>query len=444
MKKQTEEGLKLLKAEIKNFKNISYKEVDFEGKSAIILGKNNAGKSSFLQAIESPMDSKYIPLKPVKEGEEHGEIEIEVGGILNGEMTRYKLAVYFSPEHQKGRIKVYDADGAEIKSGKSIIESIVGNVGFDIFDFVKKSRTDTGRPSAAGLKEQIETLKQLMPHEGVVELDQLDIEIELAYNSRTEINAQVKNLEETSKHDLTQEDIDKYSKELPTAEVKEKITSLSDEVEKWNKIKEKHTDNEELLVELPLSIEEKEKELKKLKEALAEAQEKKPKYDKYFKKNPEKPSIDSLTKELEEINNHNDVHKEIKKLEESNENLRKKKEGSKSLTDAILVMRDEKKEVFAKYPLPVKGLAFDEENITYKGLPLHDDQINTATLITIGAKISMAMNPNLRLIIIKDGSLLDKDGIDLILKVCDKHNYQVLIEKVSDEGEGVEVKFVEK
>jgi hypothetical protein len=55
----------------------------------------------------------------------------------------------------------------------------------------------------------------------------------------------------------------------------------------------------------------------------------------------------------------------------------------------------------------------------------------------------MAMNPNLKLVIIKDGSLLDKETIDKVIKMCDKYDYQVIIERVHDECD-LEVEFIEK
>jgi hypothetical protein len=56
----------------------------------------------------------------------------------------------------------------------------------------------------------------------------------------------------------------------------------------------------------------------------------------------------------------------------------------------------------------------------------------------------MALNPNLRLLVIKDGSLLDNKTMKYVLDACDKKGYQLLIEQVSDEdSEEVKVEFIE-
>jgi hypothetical protein len=55
----------------------------------------------------------------------------------------------------------------------------------------------------------------------------------------------------------------------------------------------------------------------------------------------------------------------------------------------------------------------------------------------------MAMNPNLRVMIIKDGSLLDKETLNKIINIADKRGYYLLIEVVDSEQEDLELRFVE-
>jgi hypothetical protein len=62
----------------------------------------------------------------------------------------------------------------------------------------------------------------------------------------------------------------------------------------------------------------------------------------------------------------------------------------------------------------------------------------------VGARIAMALNPNLRLIVVKRGESLDKDRMNALLKICNDQGYQLLIEKVDSEKEKLEIEFVEK
>ena len=85
--------------------------------------------------------------------------------------------------------------------------------------------------------------------------------------------------------------------------------------------------------------------------------------------------------------------------------------------------------------MPVKGLEFIDTGLSYNGLSLTEDNISTSRIIEIGIRIAIAMNPNLRIMQIKDGSLLDKDMLKTIKDICKDKDYQLFIEKVSDEKE---------
>jgi len=437
------EGLKILDVEIQNFKNISKMNVDFGGRSAIILGKNQSGKSSFLQALSSSMDTSVIPMEPIMKGEERAQVEVVIGGVLGGEKVKYTLATYFTPSNKKGRVVVMDEEDNVVSGGRAIIDSIIGNTGFDMFEFIKMGKTSTGRPSEKGLRDQIDILKGLMSQEGLEALHEAEMEAVDISDERTELNTEIKYLREHVKHTYDQDELNKYSKKKDPTPINEKMQSIGDQIEKWNKAtrlekesKETISNNEDELIRLQNKITELNTKTKEARETLT-------KVTKYLSNNPEKPSIKSLSEELEVIKNHNDECKKVAELEGNNATLREKEELYQAKGEALLAAKQKKKDVFSKFPLPVKKLSFDDTSITYDGLPLNDEQINTATLIGVGVKISMAMNPNLKLVVIKDGSLLDKDMVEKVLKICDKFDYQVLIEKVDDTSD-LEVKFVEQ
>jgi chromosome segregation ATPase len=318
--------------------------------------------------------------------------------------------------------------------------------------FIKKGKTDSGKPSQAGIREQIEILTQLMPMEGVTKLHELDMEYNEKYAERTSVNKEIDFLKAKLKHDFSQEELDVYetdrSEEL--AAKKASLTQISDSVEKWNDASRKREDNKQKLEEIPNVIENCKEQIKALElmikgaeESLKFEQERKVKIDNFFTKYPTKPSVESLSEEINEISNHQENRKKVLELYDIQKKSIAEQEKSETITERLKVIKKEKEEVFASYPLPVKGLTFDEEGISYDGLPLHDEQINTAKLIEIGLKIGMAMNPNLRVMIIKDGSLLDKETLNKIINIADKRGYYLLIEVVDSEQEDLELRFVE-
>ena len=116
-----QDGLRIHKAEIENFKNIDYNELQIDGRSMVIAGKNEAGKSSLIQALVSPFNSTFTPLEPIKEGEERGKLEITIGGELEGEPIKYKVSTYFTPGNKKGRLGHEASQGNIIKGSEKTL-----------------------------------------------------------------------------------------------------------------------------------------------------------------------------------------------------------------------------------------------------------------------------------------------------------------------------------
>lgn len=84
--------------------------------------------------------------------------------------------------------------------------------------------------------------------------------------------------------------------------------------------------------------------------------------------------------------------------------------------------------------LPVKGLRFDEEGVTLNGIPF--DQASTAEQIRASVAMGLAQNPTLRVMLVREGSLLDAESMTLLAEVADEWDAQLIVERVTD-GNGV-------
>jgi len=90
----------------------------------------------------------------------------------------------------------------------------------------------------------------------------------------------------------------------------------------------------------------------------------------------------------------------------------------------------------AKYP--VSGLGFgDDGSVTYSGIPL--SQASQAEQIRVSMAIGLAMNPTLRLVLIRDASLLDDASMTLVADLAEKHDALVVLERVGDGDVGAVV-----
>jgi DNA repair exonuclease SbcCD ATPase subunit len=439
------EGLKLIRAEVKNFKSITHKVVEFNGRSAIILGKNGAGKSSLIQAITSPVNAKMIPSKPIKKGEEAASVELLLQGSVHGEEQTYNVEMHFTPRDKKGRITVTDEDGSKISDTKSMVNSIVGNIGFDILEFIDLGLTKDGKVSKPGVKEQIDILKKFLPEESRQSLIDLDHEKTQVYENRADINKDIKSNKAKMKDaEMDPADIEKYSEKKDDAQIKEQMGQIGEAVSNYDRVKSGVESKEFAKGTLESTISALEKELKLKKEELSTIEGEIDKGNKWLEKR-ERPSMEALSAELEEIDAHNKKVDEVEALKGFDKNVRELTVQAESLTTRYNAIDGEKAEIFKATPLPVKGLEFSEDEILYNGLPFNENQHPSSTIIGIGIKIAMAMNPNLKLLIIKDGSLIDKKVLNFILKLVEKKGYQVFIETVDTEGEkDLEVNFIEE
>jgi cell division protein FtsB len=96
---------------------------------------------------------------------------------------------------------------------------------------------------------------------------------------------------------------------------------------------------------------------------------------------------------------------------------------------ARMADRDKQKQdalIAAKMPVP--GLGFGSDHITYNGLPF--DQASSAVQLRVSAAIAMAGNPTLRILRIKDGGLLDDKSLEMLRQMAENKDYQIWLESV--------------
>jgi hypothetical protein len=451
MEKEEQDGLKVIKASAQNFKNITYKEVEFNGRSAIIAGPNEIGKSSLIQAILSPLNAKFMPVEPIKKGEEKGKLELTIAGKINGEEQHYVISTYFSPEHSRGRLVMESEGGAKISGGKATLNEIIGNISFDVFEFIRLGRTEGGKASEAGVKKQIELLKSFMPNDVLRKLHELDAERAKKYSTRTDVNSEVKYIDSLIKGThYTVEQIEKYSEPQSALSIQESIDKAkkrNDNYDACEKVKNETPGNikdfEDDINLAEAKIKELQQMIEKYKSEI-ESANKKCKQAVEWMEGKAKVDLKPLYDSFDGITEHNSHVEKIKALKEHELNLKKKQDESNQITKDIEKIDQDKKDIFKSSTLPVPGLEFDENQVLFEGLPFNEDQIPTSRLIEIGLRLGAALNPNLRLMVIKDGSLLDKKAMDHVLDFCDKNNYQILVEMVSTTDTELSIEFIEK
>ena len=72
-------------------------------------------------------------------------------------------------------------------------------------------------------------------------------------------------------------------------------------------------------------------------------------------------------------------------------------------------------------------------NLVLDDLPF--EQASQAQQLRAAIGLAMSIKPDLRVILLRDGALLDSDSLQAVRDLADKHDFQVWIERVGDSDE---------
>lgn len=436
-KQENESDLKFLGLEIENFKNLEKRKVDIGGQSIMVIGKNGTGKSSIIQALMSPLNSKMLPTEPIKKGEERAKVSVTIGGNHFGSYSEYILDMYFTAKDKKGRLTVTNADGESVKSPATFIKGLIGNVSFDIMKWLHDDKAN-----------KLKTIKALT---GVSdEIDIIDIQIKKTKDDRKYKKQRAEDLEAIlNNHAFTPQEIDMYSRTVDLLPIQQEMAGIAKSQQNYdnvvNKVKEFNTNNDRL----SNSIADKQQEIARLMNQIEAMEHEISQANINIQKGNEwlsvhsRPSIEAVNEKINQAILHNEKCSQIGNLASQQREMITCKEEANKMSIDIAVLEDKKSSIISKSQFNIPGLTFTDDDIFLDNIPLEEGQINTARLFDVGTEVAIAMNPNLKAIFLHDASLFDKEALKVIIKKAEARGYQVIAELVSEDNEA-EVKFTEE
>lgn len=458
-KNQLPEGLRFISAEAEKFKNLGTIHIDIGGRSILVIGKNEAGKSSFIQLLTGSANSKNLPSEPIQTGEEKAKTSVKIGGNINGQWKEYVVDMYFTPKNKSGRLVVTNENGENVPSPATFIKSLIGNVSFDVMGWMSQSK-----------EKKLQILKTLTGCGD--QIDTLTFQIKEAKNSK---KAKLDRAEELSailnNKRYNPEEIDRYSNPIDMAplleesnavsnniatysQVENKINTLNSEIQ--NCINQANSSNEKisfanneinrLLQEVERQksiIANEENNINNQKAAIDEKQITIGKCNEWLSTR-ERPSSESINNRIAEATKHNEHCNNIGILGQQHREMTKCKGEAEEFDATLKKLEKERSDIISKSQLPIKGLSFTDEEILLDGVPMEEGQINTARLFDVGVDVAIAMNPTLKAIFLHDGSLFDKHSLRTIVEKIENRGYQAIVEMVNYEGGELEIKFTEE
>jgi DNA repair exonuclease SbcCD ATPase subunit len=388
---------------IKRVKLISY--IANKGMN-IISGKNNQGKSSFLDAIMYALAGKTsIPDNVVRDGQNQAIIKVVLDDFT---VTR-------EFKDGKSTIRVSTNDGAVFTAPQSKLDTLFGKFTFDPLSFLKMSKA-----------ELFQTLSNITGYDRT----KYETEKNIIYNSRTEVGRERDILkvkinelgeptydiykipdEEQSAKELNQKLQEAIrtnrSKEVLTSEIVTLETRKSDKLNEIEKLKEQIEIAEHAIEDCNSSIAYKQDLLKKLVIV----------------------NVEDITKEIEDLETLN------RRIRDKQNRIKLENEYSEKVVEydqrtyALDLLKEKALRELDELALP-EGIRLTlEGEIEYNGIPI--DNISQSEKIKLG--LSLGEKSGHKFIFCKDASFLDSDNIKLIQQWAEEKDMQVFLERVEDE-----------
>lgn len=369
--------------------------------AVILSGKNGAGKSSVLDSILWALAGKDTHQdKPIRSGESEASVEIDLGHyIVKRTWT------------QKGTyLTVKTKDGAKYPSPQDLLNDIIGKIAFDPLAFTRMSD-----------KEQYQNLLGML--DLPLDIEKADAEIAALRDQRLEAGRVVKTKQAAC---AELEDKIPQDQELPTAEVN--VAQLMSELEQLQQMQEQHKRNADNVARLQQELEALEKKVEETRIALNDAQELR---EASRESNPRPEHIDDVRRRIETASERNKLFNIVQSRAALQDQHNAAKKEYDSFTDKIADKEDLKIKAIASAGLPVLGLSFKDGQVLYNDEPLR--QASTAEQIRVSTAIAMAANPKLRVVSIRDGSLLDDDSMAALKQIAKDNDFQLWIEVVNSQ-----------
>ena len=416
--------MRILKLLASNFKKLSVVEITPDGNVVTLAGDNGAGKSSVLDAIVAALAGKgQVDPKPVREGAEKAEIVCHLPGLV---VTRRFTAGGGSS------LVVQDSEGNNVKTPQAVLSAFLSNLSFDPLAFSRLKPL-----------EQAEAVKTLVG----ADFTKLNADRQKAYDQRTIVNREADMLRKQAEAFRTPTGVD--DSQLPKEPIS--ISGLVEELSKGeahnakvrdfqaNTLKAQelffaNQDREEqsasrAITEAREQIKEWEKQLELRMAAFADICKRRVAFEEQQKAvvNPGSPlNVDPLKARIIEAEGLNNRIQNRAKWESLLAQVKPLDEQSAALTRTLEELDAAKAKAIADAKLPLPGMTFNELGVFLNGIPF--EQIASGEKLRISVAIGMALNPKLRVIFVRDGSLLDKSGLKLIASLAAEKDYQVWIE----------------
>lgn len=396
-------SLRILSLGVENVKRIKVIRIVPNGNTVTISGKNDQGKTSVLDSIEYALGGKAsICEEPIRKGQARARIVCDLGD--------YVVERTFSAVSGDSEIRIKGKDGRPVKSPQTLLDSLCSHVAFEPLSFVRQ------RPD-----EQVETLRKLVG----LDFTELNAKRKKAFDDRTLAGRQLDQVKANLKDAP-------FDEGAPTREVSvveltatlnkareqnAAVTSATNAIENLNHRVQNLTGQRESLMKQVAAIDEQLARVNTDLAAACNALGKLPTEDESAIAS-EIAASEATNARVRANVRHQSIQADITHHQDVYDRL----------TFEIESIDQEKRDKLEWTEFPLEGLSFDDSRVLLNGVPF--SQSSQARQLQAAVAIGLALNPKVRVILIRDGSLLDEESMKLIAEMAEKNDAQIWIERV--------------
>lgn len=401
----------MIELNAENVKRLRAVRIRPDGAAMVVIGGDNAqGKSSVLDALEMALAGGHsIPEDPIRHGEKRAVVEVDLGPL--------KVKRTITPKGST--VVVCGADGVPMASPQAILDKLYGELSFDPLAF---SRMKPG--------EAADTLRGLM----ALDFTAVDKERADLFAERTIHNRDVAQLEGALLKTPTVPG--EPEERVDVSAIRAQVEAANLQNAACDREGDKAESLKRALQDANAHAEDMRRELERAQErhtaALARVTAANTELEAQCAKVAAMPTVSTveLVERIDaaaQVNARCDARAARAVLEEKLAGKRKEAAECSRLIDEI----DAEKlgavsKAAASFPVP--GLGFGSAGVTLNGVPFA--QASSAEQLRVSMAVGLALNPKLKVILIRDGSLLDAQSLALVARMAEEGGAQVWVERV--------------
>lgn len=415
--------MKIISLVAENVKRLTAVQITPDGNLVQITGRNGQGKTSVLDSIWWALTgATHIQAAPIRKGADEARIRLDLGEIKVTRTFRRKG----EGDEFTTSIAVEQADGARFPSPQKMIDSLLGELSFDPLAFARM------KP-----KEQLDQLRRFVPD---VDFEAIENANRGDYDRRTEISRFARQERaaaqaivvppgtpeaEVDVANLRAQLKEAGDKNLETEQRRHNRAALQRQIDGDKEMNEgdrrEVAELQERIEELLHRVSRREASIEEREKKLAEA--------------PALPPLIDTAPILKQLAEADAVNANVRKAGDRAKHVIRATElerEAETLTERMQDREKSKRAAIAAAKMPIEGIDFGDGEVLLRGVPFN--QASDAEQLDASVDIAIAMNPKLRVIRIRDGSLLDDLAMQRLAAKADAKDMQIWIERVDSSG----------